>query len=468
MLRNMLDLHRTSEQDFTLRRKITNLKTGLLNACKDIASTRNRGKDVSFLVECCSNLWAEVDPLRLEQIVLNLAMDAAKYVDAGGFVRFRAGVVDDRVQIYVEDSGPGIPFENRKRLFQRYQLSLGIISQGTGFGLHICKTLVDLMGAHIWLDDSYDSGIPNCRGTRFVIDLQCSAMNRFSQTPTGFCDEDYDCRVKSVVTKGEPSSITHPVHEEKEEFCSVVDKSDRIALDIAVHSNVQSFTIDGDVRDLEVCHAVSQNPARAGDNVLQLPSHDDQSITEFFSLPEPFAASNGGDKEEDSLPESLSVLFVDDDKTLRKLFCRSARRLHHNWEVDEAHNGETALEMVVQNHYDLIFMDQYMESTTQQLLGTEVVRVMRDSDLVDDSTTICGLSANEEKERFLSAGANYFLLKPLPCSKDALKHQILRVLRGTSGVWNDIRDDINVVDSFRADETVSAKRIRTRRRRSSC
>jgi hypothetical protein len=43
------------------------------------------------------------------------------------------------------------------------------------------------------------------------------------------------------------------------------------------------------------------------------------------------------------LPEGISVLFVDDDFTLRKLFVRAVKRVTKNWDVDEAANGETAV-----------------------------------------------------------------------------------------------------------------------------
>jgi CheY-like chemotaxis protein len=264
------------------------------------------------------------------------------------------------------------------------------------------------------------------------------------------------------------SSSTHGVYEEKVEFCSVVDDSARVSMDIPEDINGKLVSSDYDLVDLELANATTKEAASDGDDVSPITSIDDQSPPGALHPSESSSAYKDGDKEEDSLPERLSVLFVDDDRTLRKLFCRSARRLQRNWEVAEAHNGETALEMVKQHHYDLIFMDQYMESTSQQLLGTEVVRVMRDSDLVDNSTTICGLSANQEKERFLSAGADYFLLKPIPCSKDALKDQIMRVLRETSGGCKEMKDDIDFVDSLRVEDTADARRVRYQRRRSSC
>jgi CheY-like chemotaxis protein len=59
------------------------------------------------------------------------------------------------------------------------------------------------------------------------------------------------------------------------------------------------------------------------------------------------------------LPENLSVLFVDDDMMLRKLFStRSIRKLMPGWKLQGAGNGETSLKLVDVEEFDLIFMDQ--------------------------------------------------------------------------------------------------------------
>jgi CheY-like chemotaxis protein len=47
-----------------------------------------------------------------------------------------------------------------------------VLSQGTGIGLFLCKTLTELMGGEIYLDPSYHSGVPDHPGTRFVVDLK--------------------------------------------------------------------------------------------------------------------------------------------------------------------------------------------------------------------------------------------------------------------------------------------------------
>ena len=130
------------------------------------------------------------------------------------------------------------------------------------------------------------------------------------------------------------------------------------------------------------------------------------------------------------LPEHLSVLFVDDDFILRKLFVRSVKRCRPNWVVSEAASGEAALQMIDKGSggisFDVVFLDQYMASTQKQLLGTETVRLLRAKGF---DSVICGLSANDIGPQFIEAGADAFLMKPLPCESSALASELYRVLR---------------------------------------
>ena len=126
------------------------------------------------------------------------------------------------------------------------------------------------------------------------------------------------------------------------------------------------------------------------------------------------------------LPDKLSVLFVDDDPILRKLFMRTTKTVAPNWEIREASNGETALRIIESGeHFDLIFVDMYMASVEKQLLGTETVSELRNRGI---KSRICGLSANDKEEEFLEAGANAFMFKPFPCKKDELTDALCNVL----------------------------------------
>ena len=138
------------------------------------------------------------------------------------------------------------------------------------------------------------------------------------------------------------------------------------------------------------------------------------------------ALTDDGNKDlRSELPEELSVLFVDDDAILRKLFCRSVKKVAPQWTIQEASNGETALLLIETQKYDLIFVDQYMASVERQLLGTETVRELRARGV---QCRICGFSANDMEAQFLAAGASAFLMKPFPCSQEPLRNELLRIL----------------------------------------
>jgi CheY-like chemotaxis protein len=128
------------------------------------------------------------------------------------------------------------------------------------------------------------------------------------------------------------------------------------------------------------------------------------------------------------LPTSLNILFVDDDRILRKLGVRTLAKLVPSWNVQEASSGETALQLLKTESFDIIFMDQYMASSSGQALkGTETIRALRAEGV---TSIVCGLSANNLEANFKDAGANDFILKPFPCKKDELI-PVLRSLLST-------------------------------------
>jgi len=195
------------------------------------------------------------------------------------------------------------------------------------------------MDGELSLDDSYDSGIPDCPGSRFVVNL----------------------KVPPVA----PSL----------ELCPK---------DVSMH--------DGSVK----------------------------APTTSTSI-----ATDGGEELIQELPEKLSVLFVDDDAILRKLFSRSLRTVAPGWVIREAANGETALKLTDTEQFDLIFMDMYMASVEKQLLGSETVAALRQKGI---QCRICGLSANDKEAEFIEAGADCFAMKPFPCRKNELRQELYRVL----------------------------------------
>jgi CheY-like chemotaxis protein len=192
------------------------------------------------------------------------------------------------------------------------------------------------MGGEIWLDDSYDSGVPGHPGSRFIVNLK--------QKPIQF----------------DPDSNS--------------------------------------------CLHVADSPERYVSNR----SMDDS--TPLSSL---------------ELPEKLSVLFIDDDPILRKLFIRTVQKVAPGWWIQEASSGEAALRLLEMENFDVIFCDMYMASVEKSLLGSETVEMMRRNGV---TSRICGLSANDKENEFLAAGADCFLFKPFPCERHALEKELFRIL----------------------------------------
>ena len=98
--------------------------------------------------------------LLLGELINNLLDNALRYTPAGGrvTVRLRPGSDLDRVDLDVEDSGPGIPLAERERVFDRFYRVLGSQADGSGLGLAIVKEIAQKHGATVHILDNPDGG----------------------------------------------------------------------------------------------------------------------------------------------------------------------------------------------------------------------------------------------------------------------------------------------------------------------
>jgi signal transduction histidine kinase len=105
------------------------------------------------------------DPVRLRQVLLNLIGNAVKFTERGS-VTVEAGVEsEDKTSICakfaVRDTGPGIPLDKQKIIFEAFRQADGSTARkhgGTGLGLSISARLVELMGGRIWVESAPGKG----------------------------------------------------------------------------------------------------------------------------------------------------------------------------------------------------------------------------------------------------------------------------------------------------------------------
>jgi signal transduction histidine kinase len=139
-------------------------------------------KGLKFNEQIPGNLQLLADPNLLQIVVNNLVDNALKYTKLG-CLTIRAAERLSRVEIFVEDSGPGVPENERERIFNLFVRGSNATSEGLeglGLGLYISRLYVEAMGGALRYEpiharDASQDDEPEMIGSRFVVEFQRSS-----------------------------------------------------------------------------------------------------------------------------------------------------------------------------------------------------------------------------------------------------------------------------------------------------
>ncbi|MFW6108786.1 MAG: sensor histidine kinase, partial [bacterium] len=135
----------------------------VVEAARRLTATYVRKSDVVLEVDLAEDLPPlTADPDQLEQVFVNLILNACRAMPDGGRLTVSARAVDDAVRIEVADTGTGIAPERLGQIFDPFYSAFG---SGTGLGLSLCRRIVQAHGGGI--DVASEPG----EGTTFRIDL---------------------------------------------------------------------------------------------------------------------------------------------------------------------------------------------------------------------------------------------------------------------------------------------------------
>ncbi|MFO0910870.1 MAG: ATP-binding protein [Isosphaeraceae bacterium] len=169
LIDDLLDVSRISSGKIRLRRELVDTRTVVENAVESVRPlVEARGHALTVAVERVE-LPLFADTTRVEQIVLNLLTNAAKYTEDGGLIQISARREDHEAVIVVRDNGMGIPPEKLPemfRLFAQGDRSLARSEGGLGIGLTIVQKLAEMHGGRI---EAHSDG-PG-RGSTFTVRL---------------------------------------------------------------------------------------------------------------------------------------------------------------------------------------------------------------------------------------------------------------------------------------------------------
>jgi signal transduction histidine kinase len=161
LLNDLLDLARSDAGRLAIRPQPTELAP-LIEDSVRLMRAQTDASHQGLTTAIDHNLPAvEVEPDRIRQVLVNLLTNAHEYSPEGASIAVMARVAGAEVEIAVSDNGPGIPPDQLEHIFERFVRGEAGLTQrvgGTGLGLPISKSLVELHGGELAVDSTVGVG----------------------------------------------------------------------------------------------------------------------------------------------------------------------------------------------------------------------------------------------------------------------------------------------------------------------
>lgn len=183
LVEDLLDLGRINTGSLKLRREPMDPKKAMQDAAEAIEPMM-RGKGQQLTVKTREHpYFINGDPVRITQVFSNLLHNASKFTPKGGHIEVGCTMGKGSVEIYVMDSGIGIPPEQREQVFEMFTQvdpeERAKAGGGLGIGLHLVKRLVEMHGGSVAVDAGKEG-----KGTQFTVTLPLVQASKGKRAPT--------------------------------------------------------------------------------------------------------------------------------------------------------------------------------------------------------------------------------------------------------------------------------------------
>ena len=387
------------------------------------------GKGLNFVVDIDPAIPAILigDDVRLKQVFVNLLGNAIKFTHSGTVeftIKYTHGPSGHgQMSAQVIDTGIGMTKDEMSRLFEAFS-HLDVLKnsniEGTGLGLPITKSLVELMGGTITVESEFG------KGSTFTVQIpQDMALNSEELVPTAELKKkcvlllannfNGDCCAKMLLDLFIQFDHCHS----EEEFLAATARN--------TYSNVvywYSFgndIIERNERLIRNCSVTVVKDLRIAAKQKTNPSYQVLFEPVIITTLARSLLMKTSDNSRANLPGQVSgigeiqatnvrVLIVDDNEI--NLMVATEMLGHYHMEADCAESGQKAIEMVRLHQYDLIFMDHMMPDMD----GVEATREIRAMGDWCEEVPIIAFTANAisgMREMFLENKMNDYISKPI-------------------------------------------------------
>ncbi len=474
----------------------------VLEQLTDAIGYQAEHKGIEFLIRYDVGIPAHLvgDPMRLGQVLLNLCGNAVKFTEHGevelGFRCVTATATHMTLQAYVRDSGMGIAPDVQDRLFEKFTQADQSTTRrfgGTGLGLAISKSLVELMGGRIWVEDtSPGKGTTMC----FTVQLEIQDTNPLRR---GELVEQAGPLLKGIrVLVVDDNEVSRQILAEMLGYFHIdvsTASSGMAALGAIREASGQPYDLvlmdwrmpgmNGDeatrliYRDAAIIHKpkvvmvtaygredVIRLAEQAGvDGFLVKPVSPSTLLDSILSVLGRGRILHAGRSTSPNLASSgclagARLLLVEDNDINREFATELLRS--EGIEVVEAVDGQQALDMVQQREFDAVLMDIQMpvmdglESARRIRALAQEPGNQRFATLPIIAMTALAMAQDAQKSR--EAGMNDHVTKPVaPDRLMAVLTQWVHVPPERAGVWASAPAESDIPPELQAMTTVDAR-----------
>ena len=444
LINDVLDMSRIESGKVKIEEKAVHLPD-LVHDVRSIIQPNVAAKRLSLFIDTMDIEDEDIitDPLRLNQILLNILSNAIKFTPTGGMISIRIAQKNGApkgcvcYEFRIKDNGIGMSEEFQKHIFEEFsreESSTVSGIQGTGLGMSITKNIVDLMGGTIALTSE-----PG-KGTEFIVTL-CFTRSGQKAEPKQLPQLE---GLRALVADDDTntclnvSTMLSKIGMRPEWTISGKEAVIRTKYAIEQGDEFSVYIIDWLIPDMNGIEIVRQIRKVIGNRcpIIILTAYDwadieDEAraagVTAFCEKPlflselrrvlaEPFRAEPASNPAQPTAADlkGKKLLLVEDNELNREIALEILKEA--GFVVDTAEDGAVAVQKIKQaapGQYDLILMDIQMPN----LDGYEATRQIRAlPDAEKANIPIFAMTANafeEDRQNALAAGMNGHIAKPL-------------------------------------------------------